>query len=260
MVDTVIAHNMREWEKLEGMLDYLTEYHGNDAVRLAINEVARKCKTNLVKAIASEPLNQALRGQFAGQRLPRLPALYARQKDVRPLIYVRGARKKNYQPGEMQTATMIGYANDIPAIRLATRKIRGGGGDTLAKGGITHTSTHGSTGRKRRKPTVGGIKIGSTVLPDAFINIARYNNQVHIMRRTTEKTWRPGRSGWKAYRQGKRAARQDRMPIGVVRYDIKTPMSKKMGPVVQFTVAVNAQDSYDRAMNALINRAINRNF
>jgi hypothetical protein len=261
MVETALAHNQREWEKLEGHLEYLTDHFANDAVRLALNEVARKCKTNLVRAIAAEPLHQSLTGQFASQRLPKLPPMRARQKDVRNLIYVRGAKKKHFKEGETQKATMLGYANDIPAIRLVTTKVRGGGGATRAKGGISHTATRSSkTGRKLKKPTVGGIKLGGTVLPDAFINVARYNEQVHIMRRTTEKTWKKGRTGWAYSKRKEKAPRQDRMPIGVVRYDIKTPMSKKMAPVVARTVDQEAQKSYDRAMNILINKSANKNF
>jgi len=260
MASKAFVHNQAQWDQLEGHLDYLLKHYGNDAVRLAINEVAKKCKTELVRTIAATPLQQSLNAQFAGQQLPKLPPIRARQKDIRSLIWVRSAKKKNYVPGQKQSAKMVGYANDIPAMRLVTTKVRGGGGAKRAKGGFTKTATHGKTGRKLKKPTQGGVKLGSTVLPDAFVNIARYNNQVHVMRRTTVKTWKPGRTGWAAWKRGEGAPRQDRMPIGVVRYDIQTPMERNMPAVVARTVDKNAQTSFDRAMNKLINKSANQNF
>lgn len=262
-------HNSKEWEKLDEHLKYLYAHHNNDAVRLAMNEIAKKTRTNLVKVIAGTPLKQALNAQFASQQLPKLPPLRARSKDVRNLLYIRTMKKKNFVAGEKQSASMTGYANDIPAIRLITTNVRGGGGDKRAKGGISRAATHGKAragskpgtkGRKLAKARIGGIRAAGVLLDDAFINIARYNSQVHIMRRTTKKTWKPGRSGWDAHRKGKKAPRQDRMPIGVVRYDIQTPMKANMERVANATVAANAQTSYDRAMGILIAKSANKSF
>ena len=268
MVDSVIVHNHREWEKLDGLLQGLYDHFENDAVRIGMNKVAAKCKTNLVRAIAGEPLQQSLAGAFREQQLPRLPPVKVRNKDVRPLIYVRAMKKKHFDSNEKQSATILGYANDIPAIRIATTKRQAKtGGGSIAKGGITHTATHGkprkgsrpgTKGRKLKKATQGGIKINGVVLEDAFINVARYNKQVHIFRRMTPKTWKDGKHGW-GHDKDKAEVRL-RARTGVVRYDIKTPMEVKMPKVVAFTVAVNANDEVNSAMNYLIDKEAAKNF
>ena len=263
MVDTtdpvaVYIHNQQEFEQLEKHLHYLYDHHENEAVRIALNEVARKCKTNIVRAVASEPLQQSLRGaKFSQQQLDRLPPLTARQKDVRPLIHVRAAKKRNVEPGKPSEVVIIGYANDIPAMRLATVK-KQKTGNRVSAGKFSHAATKGSRGRKLKQARLGGITIRGVTLPDAFVNVARYNNQVHVMRRIKTKTWKPGMHGWGHAKN--KAPTKNREPFGVVKYDVKTPMEAKMQRVVNFTVAVNAQDSYDRAMGYLIGKSATMNF
>jgi len=252
---TIMVKNQAEWKALEKNLHYLYENHDDKAVRMAVNEVARKAKVNVVKAVASEPLEQSTRGRtFRNQAFAKTAPIKARNKDIRPLIYVRGARLRS-RPRE---AVLLGYANDLPAIRFATTKSKKTG-ESRGKGQFVYTRTHGKArkpggkGRKLKNPTTGGIKVGRTKLDHAFINVARYNKKVHIFRRTAPKTWRPGKVGWGHAKD--KAPQNYRMPVGVLRYDVYTPMKKKFGPVVKFTVAVNAQDSYNRAMGVLIGKA-----
>ena len=236
----------------------LYEHHDDDAVRIALNKVAARSKTLIVRNIAYDPLKQSLKGRiFRNSALAPLPPIKARNKDVAKRVYVRPARKKT-NPRE---AKLVGYANDIPAIALSETKSKVAG-QKLFKGEFVYTRTRGKVrkgagpnakGRKLKKPTTGGIKVRGTSLPFAFINEARYNNKIHIFRRTSPRTWRPGESGWKYPKAG--APQKARMPIGVVRYDIHTPMKEKFQPIVNFVTRTFLQEEYDKAMGVLIGKA-----
>lgn len=264
-VKSAFAYNQAEWENLDDHLKYITDHHHKEVMRLTLNELAKRSKTAIVKSIAAVPLQQSLANRFSAQSLGKLPPLKARQKDIRPLIHVRGALRRHKET-KKPYALILGYANDIPAIRMATVK-KQKTGSFEAKGSYSHYATHGkprkgskpgAKGRKLKKARLGGIKIGSTLLPDAFINVARYNNQVHVMRRMTKKTWKPGHTGW-GYARDKGPA-EGRAPFGVVRYDVKTPMERNMPVVVQKVVADQANKVYVQKMKWLIDKSAEMNF
>lgn len=146
--------------------------------------------------------------------------LKVRVKDIRPRVFVRRSSKKVVR-GQLR-----GYAKPMPVISIVSGR----------KGQFV------SRKAGRRRSGLGGVKIGGLFMQNAFVNVVRRSQTVHILRRQQKATW----------------AGSKRLPIDVVKIEIEPAFNRHFIPAVEQKLKSDYQKEFDANFNYYLARVLAR--
>lgn len=210
--------------KFQGRMDRLREFAGPRATTIAGNRVVRAAVTIATRATIADLHSNGV--------------TEVKQKHIRNRMRVRNMSVKKPK------AYLNAYVQDMPAIHLGLNR------QGIAKGKKFYRESISFNARKPGKNSkvggsyskIGGVKVGGKFFPNAFINVIRKNQTVHILRRKQKATW----------------AGRVRLPIDVIKYPLRQAFAKHFAPSLQKSIDANYQKEFDRAMTLELAKLLNR--
>lgn len=237
----------KELLSLETDMEYLTRVAGPRANVMALNKVKVTMRKNLTNAIWASTKTAAPLITAQGIMIPSGSAkAKLKRGTILRRVYIRPATIKRDSIG------VKGYVNPIPAASaLATTKMVEGKKRNILKGSYKYKHT---PGKRAKDQTVkrGGVRIKGITLTNGFVQISSKNNTVQIYTRMQEKTWRPGKSGWKVPPGSVQT--HLRMPYDVVKIFIEEAFNKNFHPQIQRTMEERYELEYFRALGTTAGR------
>jgi hypothetical protein len=199
--------------KFQKDVQFIRSKIGPKATIMAGNRVLRAATTIAVRNVVKE---------LSGKGYPEV-----KQKHVRARMKVRNMSLQ--RPFGRMTA----YVQDMPAIHLSLGK------HGVAKGKKLYRESVKYNAKKPGKNTaiggsyskVGGVKVGGRFFPNAFVNVIRKNQTVHILRRKQKATW----SG------------KTRLPIDVIKYPMRNAFAVHFERALLDSIDQNYQKEFDLA-------------
>lgn len=228
---------LRRFFKLQTDMEYMEEVAGPRALTAALNRVRRTVVSKTAKKVWEDSKAGSYIVDYKGNKLLAYKVkLPIRKKHISGRIFSSKAKR-----GKPYTR-ITGYISPIPLISLTNKNKSGG---TTFKG--SQTKTKAAT--PKRPAQVGGIKVGSTNIPEAFLQLVHKDTLLHIFLRKQAKTWRPGASGWRV-KPGDPQGHL-RLPYEVAKVELETSFRTHFGPTIEEVASERLPIEYDRALVAV---------
>lgn len=238
---------------LEKDIEYFFRVASPRAVPIAMRKVRGTMKSNITTAVWNDSKSQPLITSQGIMLTEGRTKAKLRRGTVGRRTFITNPKVLNSKTGET-SMTVKGYVKPIPAASaLAVRSRPKGESKTIStlKGRYLNKKTPGPRA-KNQTPTQGGVKIRGLTMRNAFIQITTKSNSVQIFTRMQQKTWRPGKSGWKV----KPGTNQShlRMPYDVVKIFIEDLFNKHFYKQVEKTMNDRYEIEYERALGVAARR------
>lgn len=203
----------RDMERFQKNVEFVRQKIGPKSTIMAGNRVLRAATTiavrNVVKDMSSRGYSEV------------------KQKHIRARMKVRNMSLQ--RPFGRITA----YVQDMPAIHLSLNR------QGVARGKKFYRESVHFNPKKPGKNSniggsyskVGGVKVGGRFFPNAFVNIIRKNQTVHVLRRKQKATW----------------AGKTRLPIDVVKYPLRNAFAVHFEQALKDSIDQNFQKEFDLA-------------
>lgn len=238
---SISPETVKKWFALETDMEYLEKIAGPKASVAALNKMRVTIVHRTARKVWEDSKSAYIVDFQRNKLMPGKVKTNIKLNHVKQRIYSsKVTRKASY-------TRISGYIEPIPLISLNAR-LKGGAG-TIFKGQQTHAK--GATPKKGAQ--TGGIKIGSTNIPGAFLQLANKKRNLHIWMRKTDKTWKPGKYGW-GREPGTTQA--DRMPYEVAKLDLKPAFDQHFEKTIEEVVEERSQIEYERALAATAARIL----
>lgn len=224
----------RAFAKLETDLEYFERTVGPPAAIAALNKMRKTIEVRVARKVWEESKT----AHVVDSKRNRLVA--GKVKTPLKLNHVRRRIFTSKATRNRPMSRITGYITPIPLISLTSRQ-KGGG--AVLKG--QQTKSKGAT--PKRGARTGGIKVGGSHFPGAFLQVAHKKQQIHVWMRKTPKTWKPGKYGWgrpPGTTQGDRAA------YDVAKLDLEPSFRRHFEKTVSTVIKERAQIEFDRALEA----------
>lgn len=241
-----MAKDNKEWDRniytIETNMNYLAEVATPRAVIMALNRVRTTIKSEVSKKVWAKSKHLPM-VDSQGRRIFSIGTKPVKTgiklNHIRRRVFV--SRAKKTKPG----IRIIGYIQPIPLASLTTR-MKGGG--TALKGQQVKRKS------SKKRSTRGGIKIGTAMYPNHFLQFIRRNQVFHIFHRKQKKTWKDGKSGWG---RAPGTTQEDRAPYDISFIDLEKPFQKHFVPTIEKVANERLKLEFDNALSVTMTRIVN---